>query len=468
MSPMSSLFSRRSAQAPQLLTAPLPRLTLGSLGVKDQDPDAKGICDTAKNRCPSEVANLYEIGELLGSGTMAAVRRATRRSDGHDVALKRLKSTDVELRAFTRTEFELMQGLTHDAIVRVETFHECESDVWICMELCTDGSVGAFVEKHGALTEHVARLLFCQLLDGVNYLHQKRVVHRDIKPENLLLCSGAQKLKITDFNSAKQIGGSMCSLMLTDRGTRQYSAPELRFGQHWNERVDIWASGLCLYFMLRSVLPFDIQRQRVAAVLMSGRLPTIEWDTISDLVKNLVQQCLTVDMCDRPPAMELLQHRALTQDPGIVDGVQHAEAVGLGGHGRSSFFVLLSISGLTSLYPRQQHLLASDCLLRTRSGTDEESPKTPCANLDFTSMSVNKISVNDCKERRDGKLQLRRLAENKLARSCSKDLAVGRTSSNEVPCLWSTWNVAVLEEPDSPPPVTRSFTRATLQSSNIN
>ena len=37
--------------------------------------------------------------------------------------------------------------------------------------------------------ERTARLIFYQLLEAVNYLHERAVTHRDLKPENVLLVS---------------------------------------------------------------------------------------------------------------------------------------------------------------------------------------------------------------------------------------------------------------------------------------
>lgn len=190
------------------------------------------------------------------------------------------------------------------------------------MELCAEGSLESHVKRHGCLSEALARCLCMQLLEGVAYLHGKRIVHRDVKPENLLLTDRSLSLKLTDFNSAKRIGGgSGSSAMLTDRGTQDYSAPELRFGWLWNERVDEWACGMCLYFMLRAMLPFQITKTATAEALRAGELPHISWEggastqsgsedggCISELMRNLLLQCLTINIHDRPPVMELLMH----------------------------------------------------------------------------------------------------------------------------------------------------------------
>jgi len=237
------------------------------------------------------------------------VRRVRRRTDGQQCVAKCIRSDDEEVRQVTRLEFEILSSLQHPAIIQVlDLFEDC-SHMWLCMELCANGDIGSYVGSNGAFSEDTAQGLMLQLLKGVNYLHHKRIVHRDIKPDNLALLEDACTLRILDFNSAKQIGvHSSASAMLTDRGTHLYSAPEYRFSGCWNERADIWACGLCLFFMLRAKLPFNIDTRAVTKALLSRKLPGISWANVPELMRNIIEQCLTVSMPDRPTAMELLQH----------------------------------------------------------------------------------------------------------------------------------------------------------------
>jgi len=265
----------------------------------------------------------YELGEMLnGSGSMGVVRRATRRSDGGDVAVRCVCSRDEHARQAVRSEYELVSGLRHHSIAKYEAMFESRFDVWLCMELCIDGDVESYVGQHGNFQEAAACNLIFQLVEGISYLHKKRVAHCDLQPARLSLQGGASTLKIADLSSARHLGSEdhvNRTRILSDQGSRTYAAPELSSGKPWNERVDIWSSGLCAYFMLCGcVHVLDADQGRVGALLS---------ESLSGSARHFVEQCLSVDMRDRPTAIELLLHPIFWQDASIrINGVAEVAA----------------------------------------------------------------------------------------------------------------------------------------------
>jgi len=270
----------------------------------------------------SSFQDTFTLGEVMGSGSTSTVRRCTRKSDGQLFAVKCVTAADDEMRQFTRDEYELVRSLRHPAIINFRHFYQSPVSAWIVMDLCSGGSLESFTRQNGRLDESTAQQLSCQMLRGVNYLHHKRVVHRDLKPANLLLqrstavppmspaaavARESWQLKISDFNSAKRVGKAN-GILLSDRGTQLYTAPELRFGRLWNERVDIWACGMCVYYMLKKHVPWDIRQPKVADKLLKGELPHMDLQDVSASAESLIRQCLIVDPSDRPTAMFLLLH----------------------------------------------------------------------------------------------------------------------------------------------------------------
>ena len=92
-----------------------------------------------------------------------------------------------------------------------------------------------------------------QLLRGVSFCHDRRVLHRDLKPQNLLINKEGE-LKLADFGLARAFGIPVRSYT-HEVVTLWYRAPDVLMGSRkYSTPVDLWSVG-CIFGEMSSSRP---------------------------------------------------------------------------------------------------------------------------------------------------------------------------------------------------------------------
>ncbi|KAL4078032.1 Pkinase-domain-containing protein [Scleroderma citrinum] len=203
----------------------------------------------------------YLLLQTLGEGEFGKVKLGLHCQWGEEVAVKLIRrgSVDSSLRmSKVEREIEVLRTLKHPNIVRLYDVIETDKYIGIILEYASGGELFDHILAHRYLKEKDAAKLFSQLISGVWYIHQKKIVHRDLKLENLLL-DRHRNVIITDFGFANRFEHRTDDLMQTSCGSPCYAAPELVIseGLYVGSAVDIWSCGVILYAMLAGYLPFD-------------------------------------------------------------------------------------------------------------------------------------------------------------------------------------------------------------------
>ncbi|XP_078599628.1 serine/threonine-protein kinase Chk2-like isoform X1 [Branchiostoma floridae x Branchiostoma japonicum] len=279
---------------------------------------------------PEELRRKYTLSRFLGKGACGEVRLAFTKGTCHKFAVKIVskkvftiggrnqRALDPE-RIFG--EVQIMKGLKHPCIIKIEDVIDTEDTLYIVLELVEGGELFDRVVSLGRFTEPVAKLLFYQMLVAVKYLHEQGITHRDLKPENVLLGSDEMEtiIKVTDFGLSKFVGEN--SLMKTLCGTPSYLAPEvLRTAGMggYTKAVDCWSLGVILFVCLGGYPPFTDERKdmKLEEQIIRGSYQLHEkyWRGISDDAKDLIKKLLTVDPKKRFTVTQALNHPWL-KDP---------------------------------------------------------------------------------------------------------------------------------------------------------
>ena len=148
------------------------------------------------------------------------------------------------------SEINIHKVMNHEFIVKFIEVFEDDTFVFMIMELCKGKTFVDMLKKRKRLSELEVRYYMWQLLSGVKYLHDKKVIHRDLKLGNIFL-TDRMIVKVGDFGLATNIEKDG-ERKRTICGTPNYIAPEVLFdtaGGHSYE-VDIWGIGVIMYSFL--------------------------------------------------------------------------------------------------------------------------------------------------------------------------------------------------------------------------
>lgn len=262
-----------------------------------------------------EIHKHYDIKEKLGTGSFATVKRAIRKSDSKEFAIKIIKKDKLnsEELLVVHDEVDIMHKIKHPNCVQLHEMFETKKKLYMVMELLTGGELFDRIVAKGSYSEKEASELLKCITEAIQYLHSIGVVHRDLKPENLIYSttSGNSQVKITDFGLAKFRSDQAAGGMHTACGTPGYVAPEVLKNEAYGPEVDLWSLGVILYILLCGFPPF--YHESTAALYKqikkgSYDFPDPYWSEISAEAKDLVKCLLTVDPKKRYKPADVLKH----------------------------------------------------------------------------------------------------------------------------------------------------------------
>ena len=216
---------------------------------------------------PPLIGGRYQLGELLGRGGMAEVRKGRDQRLGRTVAVKRLRTdlaSDATFQARFRREAQSSASLNHPAIVSVyDTGEEMATDgsgvaqPYIVME-CVEGRTLRDIIREGRkILPERALEITSGVLSALDYSHRAGIIHRDIKPGNVMLTPTGD-VKVMDFGIARAISDASSTMTQTAAvvGTAQYLSPEQARGETVDSRSDVYSTGCLLYELLTGRPPF--------------------------------------------------------------------------------------------------------------------------------------------------------------------------------------------------------------------
>ncbi len=202
----------------------------------------------------------YILEQLLGSGGMGKVYRATEKKTGKIVAVKALhKSRQSDVRAVSQfvQEAQILAKLRHPNIVGVQGLGQFPgSGFFIVMDFVDGVDLQTRLDT-GPLPLNETISIVKVVAQAVGHAHENGIVHCDLKPGNVLLDKNGQ-VSVTDFGFAFLVTDSPATTANSVGGTVGYMAPEiLSLQSQPTPTADIYALGVLLWTLSTGELPKD-------------------------------------------------------------------------------------------------------------------------------------------------------------------------------------------------------------------
>jgi len=287
----------------------------------------------------------YQIGELIGSGGMGQVYRATHRMLARPAAIKLIRpemvgegsgeAARLAVKRFRR-EAEAAASLRSPHTVELYDLGVTDDEtMYFVMELLDGMTLEALVAREGPLPPGRVIHILRQVCESLAEAHAAGLIHRDIKPANIhvgRLGLTDDFVKVLDFGLVKSTGEkagdagpavagpSLATAGGLTPGTPAFMAPEMAAGEAVDSRADIYALGCVAYYLLTAKLVFEAEnvvQVMLKHVTESPVPPSVRSGlAIPGGLETVVLECLAKEPADRPQSALVLSER-LTDIRGV-------------------------------------------------------------------------------------------------------------------------------------------------------
>ncbi|MDR1017034.1 MAG: Stk1 family PASTA domain-containing Ser/Thr kinase [Coriobacteriales bacterium] len=259
------------------------------------------------------IAGRYQLLEVVGSGGMAQVWRATDNVLGRAVAVKVMLpqyADDHDFAVRFKQEAQAAANLASPYIVNIYDWGHDDQDntYYIVMEYVRGTDLKTLIRQEGALPQEQVAQIAQQVASALDTAHGYDVIHRDIKPQNIMI-GPSGNAKVMDFGIARANEANMTQTGSV-LGSAYYVSPEQAQGKALAGTSDLYSLGVVMYEALTGQVPFDGSDPVSVAVKQVNEAPRPLEELRPDIDPGLaaiVERAMDKDPSRRFPTAKAMQ-----------------------------------------------------------------------------------------------------------------------------------------------------------------
>uniref|UniRef100_A0A673FZR4 non-specific serine/threonine protein kinase n=1 Tax=Sinocyclocheilus rhinocerous TaxID=307959 RepID=A0A673FZR4_9TELE len=231
---------------------PSPALSPPVVLVTSLSPIGEGT--GTPNRMTPSGRPLIPLYFLHHRGRFGVIRECRENATGN-LYMAKIVPYEPESKQAVLQEYDMLKSLHHEKVMTLHEAYVTPRYLVLISECCSGKELLYSLIDRFRYSEDDVVAYIVQILQGLDYLHSRRILHLDIKPDNIIV-TYMNVVKIIDFGSAQTFNPLFLKQFSPPIGTLDYMSPEMLKGDVVGPPADIWSIGVLTYIMLSGRLPF--------------------------------------------------------------------------------------------------------------------------------------------------------------------------------------------------------------------
>ncbi|KAM4731253.1 striated muscle preferentially expressed protein kinase [Anableps anableps] len=224
----------------------------------------------------------YTFMDEKARGRFGVIRECRENATGN-LFMAKIVPYEADTKQAVLQEYDILKSLHHDRIMALHEAYVTPRYLVLISEYCSGKELLYSLIERFRYSEDDVVTYIVQILQGLDYLHARRILHLDIKPENIIV-THMNLIKIIDFGSAQTYNPLFLKQFSPPIGTLEYMSPEMLKGDVVGPPADIWSVGVLTFIMLSGRSPFmENDPQETEAKILAAKFD------LSKLYQNVSQ-----------------------------------------------------------------------------------------------------------------------------------------------------------------------------------